>query len=131
MKIAILSQGPGNYTTRRLKEEAEKRGHEVRVINYAKCYVTIEQNLPVVRYEGEDLSDIEVIIPTIAASLTKYGTAIVRQFESQGVFSTVSSIAIARSRDKLRATQIMAKAGVGIPKTVFARETADLDDVIE
>lgn len=130
MKIAILSQGPGNYTTRRLKEEALKRGHDVRVINYAKCYVTIEENNPIVRYKGEDLSDIDVIIPTIAASLTKYGCAIVRQFESQGVFSTVSSIAIARSRDKLRATQILAKAGVGIPKTVFARETADLEDVI-
>src|SRR5437762_12469347 len=102
MKIAILSQGPGNYSTIRLKEEAEKRGHEVRVINYAKCYVTIEQSNPVVHYEGEDLSDIDVIIPRIAASLTKYGCSIVRQFELQGVFTTTNSIAITRSRDKLR-----------------------------
>lgn len=131
MKIAILSQGPGNYSTKRLKEEAIKRGHEVRVINYAKCYVTIEQSHPVVRYEGEDLSDIDVIIPRITASLTKYGSSIIRQFENQGVFTTVSSIALVRSRDKLRATQIFARAGVGIPKTVFARETADVEDVIE
>lgn len=131
MNIAILSQGPGNYSTKRLKEEAEKRGHNVRVINYAKCYVTIEQSHPVVRYEGEDLGDIEVIIPRIAANLTKYGTAITRQFEMQGVFTTASSIAIVRARDKLRSTQLLARAGVGIPKTVFARATEDVDDVIE
>jgi ribosomal protein S6--L-glutamate ligase len=131
MKIAILSQGPGNYSTKRLKEEAEKRGHDVRIINYARCYVTIEQSHPVVRYEGEDLSDIEVIIPRVSAGLTKYGSSIVRQFESQGVFTTTSSLALARARDKLRATQIMARSGVGIPKTVFARETADVEDVIE
>lgn len=131
MNIAILSKGPGNYSTKRLKEEARLRGHNVRVINYAQCYVTIEQNIPVVRYEGEALKDIDVIIPRIAAGLTKYGTAMVRQFEMQGVFSTASSLAINRTRDKLRATQILAKASVGIPKTVFARETADVEDVIE
>jgi len=131
MKIAILSQGPGNYSTKRLREEAEKRGHQVVVINYAKCYVTIEKDKPVVRYAGEDLRDIDVIIPRIAANLTKYGTAIARQFETQGVFTTATSIAITRTRDKLRATQLLARANVGIPKTVFARETADLDDVVE
>jgi len=131
MKIAILSAGPGNYSTIRLKEEAEKRGHTVRVVNYAKCYVTIESSNPVVRYEGEDLGDIDVIIPRIAASLTKYGSSIVRQFEMQGVFTLSSSIAIYRSRDKLRSMQLLARAGVGIPKTVFARETADVEDVIE
>lgn len=130
MNIAILSKGPGNYSTRRLKEEAKKRGHNVRVINYAQCYVTIEQNIPVVRYEGEPLGDIDVVIPRIAAKLTKYGTAMLRQFEMQGVFSSSSSLAINRTRDKLRATQILGRAGVGIPKTVFARETADVDDVI-
>jgi len=130
MNIAILSKGPGNYSTKRLKKEAKLRGHNVRVINYAECYVTIEQNIPVVRYEGEALKDIDVVIPRIAASLTKYGTAMVRQFEMQGVFSSSSSLAINRTRDKLRATQILARAGVGIPKTVFARETADADDVI-
>jgi ribosomal protein S6--L-glutamate ligase len=131
MKIAILSKGPGNYSTKRLKEEAQKRGHDVRIINYAKCYVTLESNKPVVRYEGESLQDIDVIIPRIAANLTGYGSSIVRQFEMQNVFTTTTSIAIVRSRDKLRSTQLLAKVGVGIPKTVFGRETADLDDILE
>ena len=131
MKIAILSKGSANYSTRRLKEEALARGHDVRVINYAKCYVTIQRDTPVIRYKGEDLSSFDAIIPRIATNLTKYGTSIVRQFETQGAFTTASSIAIVRSRDKLRSVQILARSGVGIPKTVFARETADLDDVIE
>ncbi len=130
MKIAILSKGSANYSTKRLKEVAIARGHEVRIINYAKCYVSIEKNNPVVRYKGESLHDFDAIIPRIAQSYTRYGSAIVRQFENQGAFSTASSIAIVRSRDKLRAYQIMAKAGVGIPKTVFARETANFDDVV-
>lgn len=131
MNIAILSRGPGNYSTKRLKEEAEARGHTVRVINHTKCYVTVERSNPVVRYEGEDLSDIDVIIPRIGTSVTKYGTAMVRQFEMQGVFTTSSSIAINRSRDKLRSMQILARAGVGIPKTVFSRETTEINDVID
>lgn len=131
MKMVILSNGPANYSTKRLKEEIQKRGHDVRIVNYAQCYVTLERNNPIVRYEGEELKDIDVVIPRIAASLTKYGSSIVRQFEMQGVFTTASSIAIVRSRDKLRSTQLLARAGVGIPKTVFARETADPDDVIE
>ncbi|MGH7195786.1 MAG: RimK family alpha-L-glutamate ligase [Candidatus Saccharimonadales bacterium] len=131
MNIAILSKGASNYSTRRLKEAAKLRGHEVRVINYAKCYVTLESSNPVVHYKGEELRDIDVIIPRIAHSLTNYGSAIVRQFEMQNVFTTTSSISIVRSRDKLRGLQLLAKAGVGIPKTVFARETADVDDVLE
>jgi ribosomal protein S6--L-glutamate ligase len=131
MKIVILSKGPGNYSTRRLKEEALARGHEVRILNYAKCYVTVESNRPLIRYEGEEINDVDVIIPRIASSLTKYGSSIVRQFEMQNVFTTTSSIAIVRSRDKLRSMQLLAKAGVGIPKTVFARETADVEDVLE
>lgn len=131
MNIAILSRGPGNYSTKRLKEEAEARGHFVRIIDHTKCYVTLERSNPVVRYEGEDLSDIDVIIPRIGTSVTKYGTAVVRQFEMQGVFTTSSSIAINRSRDKLRSMQILARAGVGIPKTVFSRETAELGDIID
>jgi len=131
MNIAILSKGPGNYTTRRLKEEAERRGHNVRVINYAQCYMTIEKANPVVYYEGEMLSGFDAIIPRIAQSYTKYGTAVVRQFEMMDVYTTAKSIAINRSRDKLRAYQLLAKAGVGIPKTVFARETADFESVIE
>lgn len=131
MRIAILSKGSANYTTRRLKQVAIERGHDVRIINYAKCYVAIEKNKPVIRYKGESLDHFDAIIPRIAQSYTRYGTAMVRQFENQGSFTTASSIAITRSRDKLRAYQILARAGVGIPKTVFARETANFEDVIE
>ena len=131
MKIAILSKGAANYTTKRLKEEAEKRGHEVQVVNYAKCYMTIERGNPVVYYKGEILDDFDAVIPRIAQSYTKYGCAVVRQFEMRDVYTTAKSIAINRSRDKLRAYQLLARAGVGIPKTVFARETADFDSVIE
>lgn len=131
MKIVILSKGPGNYSTRRIKEEALKHGHDVRVVNYEKCYVSVESNRPVVRYKGEELIDVDVIIPRIASSLTRYGASIVRQFEMQNVFTTTTSIALTRSRDKLRSLQLLAKAGVGIPKTVFARDNADVDDVLD
>lgn len=130
MNIAILSRDDKLYSTGRLREEAQKRGHNVRIVDYARCYVTIESSNPVVRYEGEPLEQFDAIIPRISASLTNYGTSIVRQFEMQGTFSTARSIAIVRSRDKLRSTQLLARAGVGIPKTVFARETADLQDII-
>lgn len=131
MNIAILSKGPGNYSTKRLKEEALARGHNVRVINYSKCYITVERGNPVVRYEGEEVKDIDVIIPRISSTLTKYGSSIVRQFEMQNVPTVTSSIALVRSRDKLRSMQLLAKAGVGIPKTVFARDASDLDDVLD
>jgi ribosomal protein S6--L-glutamate ligase len=131
MKIGILSKGAANYTTKRLKEEAIKRGHEAKVINYAKCYMTIEKGNPVVYYKGKHLDKFDAIIPRIAQSVTKYGTAVVRQLEMQDVFTTARSIAINRSRDKLRAMQLLAKQGVGVPKTVFARETADFDSVVE
>jgi ribosomal protein S6--L-glutamate ligase len=131
MKIAILSKGSLNYTTKRLKEIALERGHDVEVINYAKCYMTIEKSNPVVYYKGKVLPRFDVIIPRIAQSYTKYGTAVVRQFEMQGSFTTASSIAINRSRDKLRSYQIMARQDVGIPKTVFARETANLEEVVD
>lgn len=131
MRIAILSNGPGNYSTKRLKEEAILRGHEVKVIKYKNCYAAIEQSNPVVRYDGELLKDFDVVIPRIASYMTRYGTAIVRQFEMQGVYTPTSSIAIVRSRDKLRSMQLLARAGVGIPKTVFARSAADVSDLID
>ncbi len=131
MKIAILSKGALNYTTRRLKEVALERGHDVQVINYAKCYMTMEKGKPVVYYKGQELPRFDVIIPRIAQSYTKYGTAVVRQFEMQGAFTTASSMAINRSRDKLRSYQILARQDVGIPKTVFARETANLEEVVD
>lgn len=131
MNIAILSNGPGNYTTKRLKEEALLRGHTVRVIKYKECYASIEKSNPAVSYRGEDLRNIDAVIPRIASNMTRYGTAIVRQFEMQGVYTTSTSIAISRSRDKLRSLQLFARNGVGIPKTVFSRNTADIDDLLE
>lgn len=131
MKIAILSKGSANYTTRRLKEVALARGHDVRVINYAKCYMTMEKGKPIVYYNGHALPKFDAIIPRIAQSYTKYGTAVVRQFEMQGCYTMASSMAINRSRDKLRSYQIMARQEVGIPKTVFARETANLEEVVD
>jgi ribosomal protein S6--L-glutamate ligase len=131
MKIAILSNGNGNYSTKRLVEEAKLRGHDVKVIKYRDCYASIEQNKPTVSYRGEDLARYDAIIPRIAANMTRYGTAIVRQLETQGVYTPSSSIAISRSRDKLRSLQLLAKAGVGIPKTIFSRNSTDIDDLIE
>ncbi|NTW61620.1 30S ribosomal protein S6--L-glutamate ligase [Candidatus Saccharibacteria bacterium] len=130
MKIAILSNGPANYSTMRLKEEAEGRGHEVEIVKYKECYASIEQNNPTVRYQGKDLSSFDAIIPRIASYMTKYGTAILRQLEMQGVYTLSSSIAISRSRDKMRSLQLLAKSGVGIPKTVVSRNTTDIDDLL-
>lgn len=131
MRIAILSNGPGNYSTKRLKEEAIKRGHSVEVIKYRDCYASIEQNNPTVSYRGEDLARFDAIIPRISANMTRYGTAILRQLEMQGVYSATSSIAISRARDKLRSMQLMAKGGIGIPKTVVSRNTTDIDVLLE
>lgn len=131
MKIAILSNGPGNYSTKRLKEEAMKRGHDVTIVKYRDCYASIEKNNPTVSYKGEDLGKFDAIIPRIANHMTNYGAAILRQLENQGVYTISSSIAIVRSRDKLRSMQLLAKAGVDIPKTVVSRNSADIDDLIE
>lgn len=131
MRIAILSRGAANYTTRRLKEEAIARGHEVKVINYSKCYMTIEKSNPMVYYKGKPLMGFDAVIPRIAQSYTKYGCSVVRQFEMQGIYTPAKSIAINRSRDKLRTYQLLARDGVGVPKTVFAHETADFEDVID
>jgi ribosomal protein S6--L-glutamate ligase len=131
MNIVILSKGSGNYSTKRLKQIARGRGHNVRVVSYAKCYISVEQDRPLVRYEGEDITNVDVVIPRIASGYTKYGSSIVRQFEMMGAYTTTKSIALVRARDKLRSLQILARAGVGIPKTVFGRETAEIDDILE
>lgn len=131
MKIAILSNGNGNYSTKRLKQVAEERGHEVTIIKYRDCYASIEQNSPTVYYKGKPLAGFDAIIPRIAAYMTKYGTAILRQLEMSGMYTVTTSLAITRSRDKLRSMQLLAKSGVGIPKTVVSRNTADIDDLLE
>lgn len=131
MKIAILSNGNGNYSTKRLVEEAKARGHEVKVIKYRDCYASIEQDRPVVSYRGEDLARFDAIVPRIAANMTRYGTAMLRQLEMQGVYTVSSSIAISRSRDKLRSMQLLARSGVGIPKTIVSRNSTDIDDLVD
>jgi ribosomal protein S6--L-glutamate ligase len=120
MRIAILSANPNLYSTQRLVEAANKRGHEGVVVNHLNCQVMIEGGRPSVLYEGRELEPIDAIVPRIGASVTDYGCAIVRQFEMMKVFTTAKSQAITRSRNKLRSLQVLSKAGVGLPKTVFA-----------
>ncbi len=129
MKIGILTREPG-YTVKRLREEAETRGHEVVIIKYPECYVEIEQDKPEVQYRGETLNGLDAVIPRILPGMTTYGSAIVRQFEMMGVYTPSKSIAISRSRDKLRSMQLLSKSGVGIPKTIFSRETDQVDDLL-
>jgi len=131
VKIAILSTNKNLYSTKKLFEAAEKRGHECLILDHRKCYVGIKQGQPSIHYNGQDVSDIDAIIPRIGASLTFYGSAIVRQFEVMGVISANPSQAITRSRDKLRCMQILSGAGIGLPVTGFARNTHDVDDLIK
>lgn len=131
MKIAILSNGNANYSTKRLVEEAEKRGHEVKVIKYKNCYISLDQKRPNIFYHGKKLEGYDAILPRISNGMTKYGCTIVRQFEMQGVWSAASSIAITRTRDKLRAAQILTKNGIDTPKTLVSRNTTDIDDLLD
>jgi ribosomal protein S6--L-glutamate ligase len=130
MKIVILSRNAELYSTRRLVEAAEKKGHEALVVDHLKCNIVIEKKKPSVYYHGEQLLNVDAVIPRIGASVTFYGTAVVRQFEMMKVFTAVESQALIRSRDKLRSLQIMARAGVGLPKTVFTNYSKDVDQVV-
>lgn len=131
MKIAILSNGNANYSTKRLVEEAEKRGHEVKVVKYKNCYISLDEKHPNIFYHGKKLEGFDAILPRISNGMTKYGTTIVRQFEMQGVWSAASSIAITRTRDKLRSAQILTKNGIDMPKTLVSRNTTDIDDLLD
>ena len=131
MKISILSQDKSLYSTRRLKEAGEAKGHEMEVINYLRCYMNIASHKPTIIYRGTPLENSDAIIPRIGASKTFYGLAVVRQFEVMGVFCANSSQSISRSRDKLRCIQILARAGIGLPVTGFAHDTEDIDGLIE
>jgi ribosomal protein S6--L-glutamate ligase len=122
MKIAILSRGPRLYSTRRLKQAALDRGHDVKVLNTMMFSIMVEQGKPGLHYRGRALSSYDAVIPRIGASITFYGTAVVRQFEQMGVFSLASSHAITVSRDKLRSSQVLARHDVGMPPTVFVRD---------
>ena len=131
MKIGILSRGPKLYSTRSLATAIKARGHEVRVIDTLKCYMNITSHRPMVHYKGEALDDIDAVIPRIGASITFYGTAVVRQFEMMGKFALNESVAISRSRDKLRSLQLLSRKGLGLPITGFAHSAENTKDLID
>lgn len=131
MKLGILSTNKSLYSTRRLMEAAEERDHSVRVINHKRCYMNITSHQPAVHYNGATVDNIDAIIPRIGASVSFYGTAVVRQFEMMGVYSVNESVAITRSRDKLRALQLLSRKGIGLPVTGFANSPDDTDDLLE
>lgn len=130
MKIGILSRNGNLYSTRRLREACVERGHEVRVIDHLRCYMNIASHKPGVHYKGESLTGFDAIIPRIGSSVTFYGSAVVRQFEMMGVFPLNESVAISRSRDKLRSLQLMSRRGIGMPVTGFAHSPDDTDDLL-
>lgn len=131
MKIVILSQNPNLYSTKRLIEAGKKKGHTMQVIDHAKCDLIIEKRKPGLMYQGKEIEGVDGIIPRIGSSITFYGTAVVRQFEMMKVFSAVESQALVRSRDKLRSLQILSRAGLGLPKTVFSNYSKDVGAIID
>ncbi|HSJ47333.1 MAG TPA: 30S ribosomal protein S6--L-glutamate ligase [Gammaproteobacteria bacterium] len=131
MKIAILSRKASLYSTRRLVEAAKQRGHEARVIDTLRCYMNVATHRPEVHYKGEILEGFDAVIPRIGASITFYGAAVLRQFEIMGVYPVNESVAISRSRDKLRSLQLLSRKGIGLPVTGFAHSPDDVDDLIK
>lgn len=131
MKIAILSRNPKIYSTHRLVKAGLSRGHEVRVINPLRCYMNITSSQPMVHYRDEKLNDLNVVIPRIGASITHYGSAVLRQFEMMGVFSLNESTSITRSRDKLRCLQILSRSGIGLPVTSYAHSTKMTEKLVK
>ena len=131
MKIAILSTNRNLYSTRRLVEAGVERGHEMPVYNHKRCYMNIMSSNPEIHYNGEAIQAVDAIVPRIGASVSFYGSAVVRQFEMMGVYSLNESVAIGRSRDKLRASQLLSRRGIGLPKTGFASAPGDTDDLLK
>ena len=131
MKIAILSRNPKLYSTRRLVEAAEQRGHEAKTIDVLRCYMNITSHRPSIHYKGEQLTGYDAVIPRIGASVTFYGTAVLRQFEMMGIYPLNESVAITRSRDKLRSLQLLSRKGIGLPITGFAHAPDDIQDLIK
>lgn len=130
MKIAILSRKSDLYSTRRLVEAGSQRGHDMRVIDPLRCYMSIATDRPVIHYLGEELTGFDAVIPRIGASVTFYGTAVLRQFEMLGVFPLNESVAITRARDKLRSLQLLARKGIGLPITGFVHSPDDTEDAL-
>ncbi|MFD1094405.1 30S ribosomal protein S6--L-glutamate ligase [Salegentibacter chungangensis] len=131
MKIRILSRNSHLYSTQRLVQAAKKRNHDVEVIDPLKCDIVIEKRKPNIYYKGGYIEGVDAIIPRIGASVTFYGTAVVRQFEMMGAFTTTDSEALVRSRDKLRSLQVLSRAKIGLPKTVFTNYSRDVSGVIK
>jgi len=131
MKIALLTRNAKLYSHQRLIAVAQQRGHEIVPIDYLRCYMNITSKKPELRYLGEKLTGFDAAIPRIAASHTQYGLAVLRQFEMMGVYPLNESVAIGRSRDKLRSLQILARDGVDLPVTAFANDTSRTNDVLE
>ncbi len=133
MKIVILSRNKSLYSTQRLIDAGENRGHEMLLLDHMKTVLVIEQGRPHIFFNGKEVTDVNAVIPRIGSSATFYGSAVVRQFEMMKIFTAVESQALVRSRDKLRSLQILARAGIGIPKTAFASspKEKDIDNVIE
>ena len=130
MKIAVLSRNTKLYSTRRLVEAAEQRGHEAPVYDTLKCYMDVTTMRPSVKYKGEPITGVDAVIPRIGASITMYGMAVVRQFEMMGVFPLNESVAIGRSRDKLRSLQLLSRKGIGLPISGFAHDVSNTEDLI-
>lgn len=130
MKIVVLSRNPKLYSTRRLVEAGEKKGHEMIVLDHLKCDLVIEKKNPAIVYNNEVITGVDAVIPRIGASVTFFGTAVVRQFEMMKIFSSVESQALVRSRDKLRSLQVLSRAGLGLPKTVFTNYSKNVKEVI-
>lgn len=131
MRIAILSRSRKIYSTRRLQEAARERGHDVQVVDTLRCYMNIVSHRPTIHYRGKQLEQFDAVIPRIGSSITFYGTAVLRQFEMMGTFPLNESVAVTRSRDKLRSLQLLARRGIGLPVTGFARAPDDIGDAIE
>jgi ribosomal protein S6--L-glutamate ligase len=131
MKIAVLSQRKSLYSTRRLVEAAKQRGHEVRVIDPLRCYMNITARQPLIYHRGKPLTGLDAVIPRIGASILFYGTALVRQFETMGVFTLNRATAISCARDKLRSLQLLSREGIGLPVTGFAHAPDDIKGVIK
>jgi len=131
MKIAMLARNANLYTHKRLKAAAEERGHTLDIINTLRCYMNIASHRPEVYYNGEKLVGYDAVIPRIGASITFYGTAVLRQFEMQGVYPLNESVGIGRSRDKLRSMQLLARDGIGLPVTTFAHDPKQTEEVLD
>lgn len=131
LRIAILSRNRTLYSTKRLVEAIEKRGHRAVVLDHLKCDIVIEQDRPTIFYHGDEVKDVDAVIPRIGASVTFYGAAVVRQFEMMNIPTVVESQALVRSRDKLRSLQILATSNVGMPKTVFTNYSKEIAKIID